>query len=260
LNRLASITLGLLLLCAAGCAKKEPKPLRTEPWLAHPPARASASGDAALPLTRYVLGDRSVIRFDIATKRGALSGSVTRVSGELRVDLADLTQSRGMIRADLDSLSIHAGSGDGDTALLARARAALELSSDPRAPVAFASFDLTSVESDSPTQPAQIGPLSKRDAGSPLSRRARVTAIGNLLLHGFRVTRRAPLEAEFAYADGQEVPNSVLIRSRSPFVISLETHGIVALASESGGKGPAATPAQAREVRVSVELYGTKMD
>ena len=255
--RVAAI--GLLLLCAAGCAKKEPKPLRTEPWLAHPPARASASesGDAALPLTRYVLGEGSVIRFELPTKRGTLSGNITRVSGELNVDLSDLTHSRGLVRADLGSLTIHAGTEVSDAVLLERARAALELSGDAHAPATIASFELTSVEDVSP---AQVEPAPERDAGSPFSRQSRFTALGNLLLHGFRVARRVPLSAEFGFVGDRQVPRSVLIRSRSPFVISLETHAIVALAHESVAKAPATAPVRARDVRVTIELYGTKID
>jgi len=264
-ERLILTALCLGLPCAAGCAKKEPKPLRTEPWLAHPTAPASASGDAALPLTRYLLGERSVIRFEVPSKRGALSGSITRVQGELKVDLANLTQSRGGVRAELSSLEIHAASGaeQNDASLLERTRAALELPSDRNAQAAFASFDVTAVEDASP---AQIEPAPERAAGAipaappAFSRRARFTAIGDLLLHGFRVSRRAPLEAEFAFSGDALVPRSVVIRSRSPFVISLETHAIVAVAQEGRGKGPSAAPVPAREVRVSVELYGTKVD
>jgi hypothetical protein len=269
LNRFVegALQLSLCLLCAAGCAKKEPKPLRTEPWLAHPTARASASanGDAALPLTRYVLGEQSVIRFEIPSKHGALRGTLTRVSGELNVDLSDLTRSRGLVRAELGSLDIHANGGTEvrDSALLERARAALSLSPAGNAPAVFASFDLTSVED---AVPAQIESEPERDSGAHPSNgrrdrgRARFTAVGNLLLHGFRVARRAPLEAEFGFTEDRSVPSSVLIRSRSPFVISLETHAIVALANESRAAGPGAAQAQAREVRVSVELYGTKID
>ncbi|MEI9936404.1 MAG: hypothetical protein WDO69_04185 [Pseudomonadota bacterium] len=262
MNRLVPTAMGLVLLCAAGCAKKEPKPLRTEPWLAHPTARARASGaDAALPLTRYVLGERSVIRFEIPSKRGRLSGSVTRVTGELEVDLSDLTQSRGMVQAELGSLDLRAATEGGAPALLERARAALELSPDPSAPAVFASFDLTSVED---AAPAQVEPAPERDAGAlsptPFIRRTRFTAVGNLLLHGFRVTHRAPLSAEFSFAGDRQVPSSVLIRSRAPFVISLETHAIVAPAAESTAKGRGEVPVQAREAHVSVELYGTKVD
>ena len=255
----------LLLLCAASCAKKEPKPLRTEPWLAHPPARANAnaSGDAALARTRYALGEGSVIRFELPTKRGTLSGSLGRVSGELSVELSDLAQTRGQVRADLGSLIIHSTTAAeaSDTVLLERARAALELSPDAHARAVFASFDLTSVEDASPAQ-VEAAPEHFAAAPSlpPFSREVRFTAVGNLLLHGFRVVRRAALSAEFGFVGDRQVPRTVLIRSRSPFVVSLETHAIVALAPDSLGKGPAKAPMQAREVRVSVELYGTKVD
>ena len=257
----------LVLLCAASCAKKESKPLRTEPWLAHPPAQASANGDAALPLTRYALSERSLIRFEIPIQHGRLSGTVTRVSGELELDAANLAESHGSVRADLSSLEIHASARDShdareerDLGLLERARAALDLSPDGgAAPAAFASFELTSIEDALPTR---IEPAPERDesAKSASIRHARLTAVGNLLLHGFRVVRRAPLAVEFSFAANGQVPQSVLIRSRAPFVVSLETHAIVAPAAESRTKVPGAALGKARDALVSVELYGTKID
>jgi len=237
--------------------------MRTEPWLARPPASASASASsAALPLTRYVLGEQSVIRFEIPTKHGPLSGTLSHVSGELAIDLSDLTRSRGQVRVELGSLEIHAerGARGGDSALLERARAALELPSDPQAPAAFASFELSSIEDAAPTliEP----PAQRAGATTAANRHAHLTAVGNLLLHGFRVLRRAPLSAEFAFAGDRQTPDSLSIRSRSPFVVSLETHAIVALAPapEPRQKAGSTPPARARDARISVELYGTKAD
>ncbi len=237
--------------------------MRTEPWLARPPASASASSAAALPLTRYALGEGSVIRFEIPTKHGDLSGTLSRVSGELAVDLSDLTRSQGQVRVELGSLEIHAdrAARGSDPALLDRARAALELPSNPSAPAVFASFDLSSIEDAVP--PLIEPPLVRApNTAAPHSRHAHFTAVGNLLLHGFRVVRRAPVSAEFEFEGEQPMPRRVLIRSRSPFVVSLETHAIVALApaTESRGKAASALPARARDARVSIELYGTKVD
>jgi len=258
LNQLVSSTLCVLFLCAVGCAKKDPRPMRTEPWLAQPSASAATSSDAARPLTRYALSERSVIRFEVPIKRGSLSGELTRVAGDLELDLADLTRSRGSVRADLDSLVIHAASRAIEAALLERARLALELAPDAGGPTAIASFELTALEDASPTQ---IEPSPERDADAPFTRRARGTAVGNLLLHGFRLTRRAPLEVEFGFGRDRLVPRNVVIRSRTPFVISLETHGIHASAAEGDAtKAHPSGPSAAREARVSVELYGTKVD
>jgi hypothetical protein len=253
LNRLATSTL-LLVLLGSACAKKEPKPLRTEPWLAHPPAHASASSDAALPLTRYAIGGESVIRFELPTPQGAAHGTLTGVNGELSLDLGDLSRSRGQVQADLGSLALHGSEASGDVALLARARAALELSD---AGSSTSRFELTSLEDLSP---AQLEPAPESDAAAAFVRRARATALGTLLLHGFRVTRRAPFEAEFGFTTDRRVPSTLVIRSRTPFVISLETHAIRALDPESLRKArPGAAP-RARDIRVSVELYARKVD
>ncbi|MEO6602333.1 MAG: YceI family protein [Polyangiaceae bacterium] len=236
------------------CAKKEPKPLRTEPWLAHPPASAAASegSDAALPATRYTLTEQSLIRVEIPAKRGALRGTLTRVSGELSVVLTELSQSRGLVRVDLSSLSFEGSDADDAER---RARAALELSETGATP--SATFDLSELSDVSPTR---LEPAPESDAGAPFTRRARLTAVGNLLLHGFRVVRRASLEAEFGFLGDRGVPSTLMIRSRAPFVVSLETHAIRALRPESGRKPKNGASSLADEVRVSVELYGRKVE
>lgn len=242
----------LALVCLTGCAKKEPKPLRTEPWLAHPAPSASAAldgGDAALPITRYTLSEQSVIRLEVPSKLGALRGTLSRVSGELRVVLGDLSQSRGQVRADLSSLRFE---GPDANDANARARAALELLDAGTGP--SASFDLSEL---SDVSPAQLEPAPESDAGRPFTRRTRLNAVGNLLLHGFRVVRRAAVEVEFGFDSDRSVPARLMIRSRTPFVVSLETHAIRALRPESERKPKAKAASLVDEIRVSVELYGT---
>ncbi len=256
-SSVSSLAWGLLL-CVSACAKKEPKPLRTEPWLAHPPASASASSgsDAAVPAVRYALTEPSVIRFELPTKRGALRGSLTRVSGELSLDTSDLGRSRARIDADLGSLTVQSADGS-DDAWRARALSALELS-DAGTPNARASFELTALEDAAPPLLEPAPPIS--DGGPPFTRRVRATALGNLLLHGFRVLRRAPVEVELGYGGDRSSPSTILIRSRAPFVVSLETHAIRAVGPESAGKSESRTLERSHEVRVSVELYARKID
>jgi len=88
----------------------------------------------------------------------------------------------------------------------------------------------------------------------------RATAEGNFLLNGFRVLKREPLEAEFGFANDLSVPATVLIRSRAPLVVSLETHEIhLRDPAGSGAERRRGRPAPSpRDVRISVELYGTK--
>ncbi len=255
---LTALFLTALLPLAVACAKKEPpKPIHTEPWLAHPPASAAASADAALPLTRYTIGAQSQVHFDLPSKHGTLHGSFSRVSGEFSLDPSDLTRSRGQVQVDLSSLTVSADGSSDDAALLTHAQSALGVADGANGPMA--TFELSSLEDASP---GQLEPAPDTDAGAPVVRRARATALGNLLLHGFRVQRRAPLLAEFSFTTDRQVPASVVIRSRAPFVISLETHDIRVTGQrpESGTKPANGSHAHAREARVSVELYGTKVN
>lgn len=247
-GRLAALALSLAL---GACAKKSPKPIHTEPWLAHPPPSALASTDAALPTTRYVLTAQSVIRFELSTKRGKVQGRVPKLSGALTVVLGALAQSRGQVRVDLSSLALD--DTDASSAIwLARVRAALGESDAGAAPTA--TFDLTGFDDVSPEA---IEPARASDGGAP-PRKVRGTAVGNLLLNGFRVQKREPLEAEFGFSSDPTVPTQLTIRSRAPLVISLETHELhLSEPSETRERRnrAALTP---HDVRVTLEIYATK--
>ncbi|MEP7049562.1 MAG: YceI family protein [Pseudomonadota bacterium] len=253
---LFALSLAALSALGAACGKKDlPRPTHTEPWLAHPPASAAASADAALPLSHYVLGAQSQIHFEVPSKQGALRGSFGRVSGEFSIDPSDLTRSRGRVQVELSSITVSADGNSDDAALLARVKNALGLAEASGG--ASASFELSSLEDVSP---AQLEPAPDSDAGAPIVRRARATGVGNLLLHGFRVLRRVPLAAEFGFTLDRHVPTSVVIRSRAPFVISLETHEIHTTEPDTSKKPGTGRANHARDARVSVELYAIKMD
>jgi len=258
LNHFCASALGALLLLSA-CAKKEQKPLHTEPWLAHPPASATASSEAGLPTARYALTAQSQIHFELPSKHGTLHGNLTRVSGELELSPGDLEHSHGQVQVDLSSLTLSEDGSADTNALLTRARRALGLTdsaADASSPTS-ASFELSSLED---VVPAQLEPAPDSDAGTPFARKARATAVGDLLLHGFRVVRRAPLEAELSFTSDRALPATISIRSRAPFVVSLETHEIRVHDLDTGKKPPKGAAAHAREARVSVELYGRKID
>jgi hypothetical protein len=260
LNKFGLSALGAVLLLSGACAKKEPKPVHTEPWLAHPPASAASSVDAAVPETHYAISARSQIHFEVRSKRGTLRGTLTRVSGEFSLDPSDLARSHGEVQVDLGSLAFEDVAGEEE--LVARARSALGISgtnADAGSPAhsTSASFELSSLED---LTPAQLEPAPDSDAGALFTRKARATAVGNLLLHGFRVVRRAPLEAEFSFNGDRQIPGAIAIRSRSPFVISLETHEIHVPGGAGRKRALKGASKLAREVRVSIELYGTKVN
>jgi hypothetical protein len=166
--------------------------------------------------------------------------------------LDGLAQSHADVRADLNSLELSEPAGG---ELLARVRSALELSAAPSSS-ATTRFELTALEDVSP--PAlELTPGAP--PGPPFTRRARATAVGELLLHGFRVLRRVAVEAEFGFTDPGHAPSTVVIRTRTPFVVSLETHAIQTPEAAHQRRHPGA-PARPPEALVSIELYGTKID
>ena len=148
MNHFCASAFGALLLLSA-CAKKEQKPLHTEPWLAHPPASAAAGSEAGLPTARYALTAQSQIHFELPSKHGTLHGTLTRVSGELNLTPGDLEHSHGQVQVDLSSLTL-SEDGNADTnALLTRARRALGLTD-------------SAADASSPTsaRPSPTGPIS----------------------------------------------------------------------------------------------------
>ncbi|HEY3665332.1 MAG TPA: hypothetical protein VGL19_05005 [Polyangiaceae bacterium] len=261
MNKLILCALGALSLLAAGCAKKEVKPLHTEPWLAHPPASAANpgdAGDAGLPRARYTITAPSQIHFDLPSKRGMVHGSLSHVTGELSLTPTALELSRGQVQVDLSSLSLSADGAHDASDLLARAKLALGLTgASPSPSDATATFELSALED---VAPALLEPAPASDAGAAFTRKARATAVGGLLLHGFRVLRRAPFEAELSFTVDRQLPASLVIRSRAPFVVSLGTHEIAVRDSEGARKQPKGAAVHPREARVSFELYGTKID
>lgn len=237
-----------LVVALAGCSKKEPKPLRTEPWLAHPPASAAAasSDGGAVQRVRYALDERSVLRVEVSADRLELSGTIATLSGEAELDPSDPGSARGRVRAELASLRLGNGGGDSEaTALALRALDAL----DRDAGSTSASFELTALEDPSP---AVLEPIPEHTP-LPFKRKLRATLVGNLLLHGFRVERRIPVQAEFEYAADRSIPSGLSIWTAKPFVIALETHAIAAL--DRSGK-----PARRASARANIEFHYRKID
>ena len=255
LNPLLICALALALVSLAGCAKKDPRPMRTEPWLAHPSAIVSETDANAPPLLAlYALREPSRVRVEVPGPHGVIRGTVTRITGELRLDPRHLTGSKARVRADLDSLSFESADGQADPALAAAARSALELPSASDA-LRYATFELSALEELSPPESESASAV---DAALPFTRRARAMAVGELLLHGFRATRRAALDAQFRFDSDRDLPDTVLIRTRTPLVVSLETHAIRTLPVRSDSKLHAGTGQRARDPIVTIEFYWTK--
>ena len=233
-NTLA-LTLALTL-SACACSKKTPKPKHTEPWLAHPSASAGVP-DASIASVAFRLAAGSKLEFELKTKKARWQGQVPSLHGSLELSPANLAATRAHVEADLRTLSLDGDASDAsDTA-----RRALGLTADAGpGGAASAVFELGSLD-----DLASPSLLEARTHGEPSGvRRVRATAVGELSLHGFRVSERVPVDAEVTLSPGGD-PISLVIRSRTPFVVSLVTHQIA----------PRGVDPAPREARVSFELH-----
>lgn len=234
----------LVALCAMGCKKPPPNRHRTEPWLANPSASTTTRTSAA---RSYRFGSDSRIAFALSGRKGKIDGHVPLARGELELDPRDLKQTRASFDVDLTQLSIDTPPPEGLGSATELALAWLELGpgvpAERRAPYATARFELVSLEN---LVPPYLD-LGAKQAAS------RATAVGTLLIHGFR----APVRVEVVLrATG---PERVSIQSVSALVVALAPHDITA--RDSSGVVDALGAARAADwvgktARVEFELVG----
>jgi len=240
--------------CASGCAKKQEAPRRTEPWLASASASSSPAPRGALELG---FGPQSRIRFSLPARKAKLTGEVPLSEGKLRLDPNNLEASQASISADLtritiagDSLPTEPEPPPGSPSALALNWLELgpEVPAEQREQFSLARFELVSIEN-----------LSKPSLALEVSKRAtpvRATAVGTLLVHGYRAPVRAEVVLE-PLPPSPTHPVRLSIRSVTPLVLPLAPHDIVARGA-SGMPDPLQTARAVdvvgKHVRIELEL------
>jgi len=218
--------LGPLLLVAvtAACHRAPPKPERTAPW----PASASPSSSnapAALRRLHYKLG-RADIGFELPAKHATPRGKLAHPRADLDVDLDDLSHTTGSIALDLTELTLSRADGTPDDAYTTRALEWLELgravATERRDIDRNVTFAISSLDAGHlVAAPNGDRRVARRELESHW------TVRGELSLHGVR----APLTADVTLTlvpgvDPAGPPAELLIRSRKPLVVNLNTHDI----------------------------------
>jgi hypothetical protein len=196
------------------CQRSEQKPHRTEPWLAHPSSSSTLSPSTP---RRYRFAPDSSIRFSVPGKRGKVSGRFALARGALELDPREPKNSHADLDVDLTTLTIDTEpppgvelGGSPNAVALQWLELGPDVAAERRAQFKTARFELASLEG-----PAflDLGPQRKPNA-------TRATAVGTLLIHGFR----APVRAEVVLVVGPRLS----IRSATPLVVPLGTHDITA--------------------------------
>lgn len=239
------------------CERKAPRPERTEPWLASAQASASASPAPRRLPYRLAFGG---VNFELPTKRATPKGKVSGGTGELDLDLDDLSRTTGHLAFDLSTIELTGDDGLIDGPNTARALDGLELgvgsAAERRASMRQVLFEVRSLDAGHLVSvPTEDRPARRRELVSQWAVR------GELSLHGVR----APVSAEVTLTlvpgpDPAGPPAELLIRSRRPLVVQLGTHDI----RPRERRGPTVSKDRAvlgdsvgREARVSFELKFT---
>jgi hypothetical protein len=202
----------------------------------------------------------------LATREARVEGRIRVVTGELQVDLSDLTRTRGRVRADVASIEIGVPDDAGlERAESADARAWLDVGSNQpeaeRERKRWAEFVITEIR-DPSARAAHEGGRTRGDgdAGAAEVREVTFTAVGELTLHGYRVAQTAELRARFHYPRpaGPDVrPSRIEVDTRQPLIVSLSAHDVkprdaagVVVATDAKRLGAK----MARDARVTLRL------
>lgn len=211
----------LLLLClaGAGCQKHETENLA-------PAASALAPAKPAAPkaVTVQVESASSQVRFLMPAAIEKISGEAPgSVEGQLFVDLEDITKSTGLVKVDLDKLTLHQeqrkdekqafGEKKKNDLQNQHARTWLEISADTpddvRQANRFAEFKITRVEN-----------ASQANLTAPGEHKITATVVGDFRLHGRKSEKRASVE--ISVKNAADRLESVTVKTTAPLAIGLE--------------------------------------
>ncbi|MFZ5895992.1 MAG: hypothetical protein ACOY0T_33355 [Myxococcota bacterium] len=204
-----------------GCRDKKPENLAPVASALAPVAPALAQA-----VEMSVVGETSKVSFLMQAPIEKISGEAPgSVSGELFVSPDDLAKSTGLVKVDLDKLTLYQEKRDDENAAFSQrtkndlqnqhARTWLEISSDTpddvRSANRFAEYRITRLEAPSvPSVQALGGP----------ERILTATAVGDFRLHGRKAEKRVKIELAFQYQGDK--PTGVRVRTLEPLAIGLE--------------------------------------
>lgn len=209
----------LLCLAAAACQKHEPENLA-------PAASALAPAKPAAPkaVTVDVESGSSQVKFLMQAAIEKISGEAPgSVEGQLFIDLEDITKTTGLVKVDLDKLTLYQERREDEKQAFSEkkkndlqnqhARTWLEISADTpddvRKANRFAEFKITRVENASQTNVTGAG-----------EHKITATVVGDFRLHGRKSEKRAAVEITLKNA--ADKLESVTVKTTSPLAIGLE--------------------------------------
>lgn len=225
---------GLLLLASAvavaGCDDKNKNtqlaPAASSLAPVTPPPTAKTMTFAIDPASKTTL--------ELDAPKENIKAATSAADGSLNIDLMNIANSRGEVKADLTTLKTSTfGDPSKDDAQTTHAKTWLEvadgesgkLDDATKAANRWAVYAIRSVENPSATDVTKVAPTQEN--GEDI-RTLTMTTKGEILIHGHKVDRDCDLEVKFHYPTGGDAtkPTSISVKSRKPFRIVLAEHDV----------------------------------
>ena len=210
-------------LIATGCGKTEdPAPARVAPPVASSVAPAAAT-PAAATSKAFVVADEGSATFLIDAPLEKIKGTATKFRGNLQVDPAKLSATKGQIDVDLKTLKTSTfDDAEKNAKQTEHAQNWFELGNDVEAKQReenqWARFTIRSVKV---TGPENLAEIKEADG----ARTVEVMAEGDLWIHGASIAKTAKLSITFK--GPPDAPTTVQIKTVEAFPVSLKEHGVM---------------------------------
>jgi hypothetical protein len=202
------------------------------------PAASSLAPSTAAPTAnktiKFSIDPKSSTAIDMPAPKEHIKAGTESASGTLDVDLMNLANTRGEVKADLLTLSTKTfDDAAKDKTQTVHARTWLEvadgdegkIADDVKASNRWAVYAIRSIDNLSATD---ITKVAATKDGADEVRTVSATTHGEFLIHGHKVDREADVEVQFRYAPGSpaDKPKSLVIKSKKPVRAKLEEHDV----------------------------------
>jgi hypothetical protein len=216
-----------VLACALACSKSR------ESGTVAPAADSLATASAAprAGVIVFSIDPASKTAVDMPGLREHIRADTTGAAGTLEVDPDNLATSRGEVKIDLSTLTMHTfEEGEKNAKQTEHAHTWLEVIVGGKVDEAnrWAVFAVRSLDDLSATDLSKIATVPA--GGDEVMRVVTATVHGEVLLHGHQVNRDVPVELTFRYPQGappSATPRALEVKTRQPMRLVLKEHEIV---------------------------------
>lgn len=194
-------------------------------------ALASSTAAASAMVVKYKLATDGKTSIDMPAPNEHIKAETSATDGSLDVDLMNITNTRGTVKADLTTLKTNTFDDPSkNTAQTEHAHNWLEVGSlvtpEVMAANKYVVFAIRSIDGASANDITKLAPTKD---GSDDVRTVTLTAHGELLLHGHKTNEDVLLEVKLHYPSGAAAdshPIKIDIAAKTPMVLTLADYDV----------------------------------